>query len=83
MYCVTLKQVDLFDGSGELDIFPENEILKSTIVLIISVKSGLEVKEINLELRRCGFYLSHSELVNILNYLTDKKIIKEHIVNMN
>lgn len=49
--------------------------LLDTILLILLVSPTANINYINLELRRCGFFVTHLELTKVLEKLRDDGLI--------
>ena len=57
---------NLFDSKGEFILTSDSATLLDTILTILTAKYELRIEQLNLELRRCGFFLTIPELKQVL-----------------
>ena len=67
----------LFDSKGKLR---ETELvgdIVDTILAIYSIGKYTKMAEVNLELRRCGLFISFPDQKDIINYLTNIHVLSK------
>lgn len=65
----------LFDTQGELRKTELVGDIVDTLLAIYSIGKYIKVAEINLELRRCGFFISFQTQEDIIDYLTNRDML--------
>ena len=65
----------IFKKDGEFNLTKELANLLDTILMVLCSKSPTELSDINLELRKCGFFISNPELTSILDKLTKQGLV--------
>jgi len=73
---VSISENDLFKSNGEFNLSADLANMLDTILIVLCVRKMITVTEINLELRRCGFFISHPELKKVLD-----KLIKDGLAD--
>lgn len=63
---VDINEQEIFKSNGEFKLTRDLADLLDTVLFIVAVNVNSSIYEINLELRRCGFFISHPALVKIL-----------------
>lgn len=72
---VTIEEAELFDKKGEFNLTKELANMLDTILLLLIVEKQSDLYSINLELRRCGFFIIHPDLKKVV-----KKMIKQGMI---
>ena len=72
---ISIKKDELFKENGEFNLTQDLANMLDTILIISMVKGAMDLYNMNLELRRCGFFISHPELKEIV-----AKLIKDGLV---
>lgn len=59
----------IFNEKGELRVIELVGDIIDTILIIVKVNPGIDIAKVNLELRKCGFFISHPILSKIWEHL--------------
>lgn len=79
----TIDESDLFDNKGEFNLTKDIANMLDTILIVLIVVDKTSLHNINLELRRCGFFLTHPELKKVVKKLTKQGFIGDGRFNLN
>jgi hypothetical protein len=72
----------IFKKNGEFNMSINLGNLLDTILIIVTENSGIKINALNLELRRCGFFIDEPELKKIVNKIV-RPLVFYKIWNLN
>lgn len=72
-----IEENKIFDKKGELRAIELVGDIVDTIMVIAIINPGVDIHYIDLELRKCGFFISHPTLRNIKRSLISDGILSD------
>ena len=78
-----IDNIKLFDNNGDFNLIKEVGDIIDTIFIVLAVQKETDIYKVNLELRRCGFFLNIGELRKVIIKLIKEGLITDGRFNLN
>ena len=76
------NKTKFFKADGSFRLKGDMPSLLNTILVIIIVNNKIGLHELNLELRRCGFYVSHPDLKKITARMLKEGVVESKVLGL-
>ena len=80
---VTIDETELFDNKGEFNLTKDLANMLDTILIVLMVEKQSDLYTVNLELRRCGFFINHPDLKKVIKKLIEQGLITDGRFSLN
>lgn len=80
---VSIDETELFKSNGEFNLTKELANMLDTILIVLIVEKQSDLNKMNLELRRCGFFITQPDLKKVVKKLVEDGLISDTNFNLN
>ena len=80
---ISIDETELFKSNGGFNLTKELSNMLDTILIVLTAENLTDLNKLNLELRRCGFFITHPDLKKVIKKLMKDGLVSENNFNLN